>query len=204
MWAAEMFPLWHRVKTLIEVCIFVRAIVTKLFENKSQVASIAAGIITVCSDVYKFLKGVLCVSTKGIPWIVLPGLENQLTPMFSVFLQKSCNGLFTPFYFCAFCSGAYENGEYIFHQFSLADNTLSSMVVHNKYGGASNLVLNKVTIYGVEKGPKSVTVNGNSASYSYLSTVKVSVQRTLAPFMCLQLHDARFSPELWQHSQSHD
>lgn len=68
--------------------------------------------------------------------------------------------------------GAYENGEYIFHQFSLADNTLSSMVVHNKYGGASNLVLNKVTIYGVEKGPKSVTVNGNSASYSYLSTVK--------------------------------
>ncbi|PIK56458.1 putative lysosomal alpha-glucosidase-like [Apostichopus japonicus] len=73
--------------------------------------------------------------------------------------------------------GTYENGEYIFLKFSLASNTFVSKVVHNKYKDAGDMVLSKVTLYGVAKDPKSVTVNGKAAHYSYVSevgTLKVS------------------------------
>ena len=78
---------------------------------------------------------------------------------------------------CTVVSGTYDNGEYIFLKFSLASNTITSKVVHNNYKDASDMVLSRVTIYGVEKGPQSVTVNGNAAHYSYVAAVKVSVSK---------------------------
>lgn len=69
--------------------------------------------------------------------------------------------------------GSFENGEYIFLNFALTgSNTLISTVVHNGYKDAVNMVLNKVSIYGVHTGPSSAAVNGKSASYSYRADLK--------------------------------
>ncbi|KAJ8037783.1 Lysosomal alpha-glucosidase [Holothuria leucospilota] len=64
--------------------------------------------------------------------------------------------------------GSLESGDFFSLSFSLSSgNTLVSKVMHNGYKNSSELILEKLSIYGVKLSPQSFTVNGKKAAFTY-------------------------------------